>query len=400
MPATDNDLEFAVFDKSGKPALNADNYHKKVSAYNNRKQLVSDEFLGTDGKPIAYQKGNYAMVKYVYDAKGDNVETSFFGVNGRPVCKSKEEQYATHKSEFDNMGRIVHQRFYDEKGNPTLPSKMIPEGFCQYDKWGNQCYLASADGNGKLIQNPSTGWCIRRQEYNAMGYLLSESYYDEKDKPIKIKNGYHKIESKYNAKGNLLERAYLDTESNLVLSTERYAKEIYTYDETERWTSIAYYGTKEEAVNSSNQYHRMDLVYDEEGNLHTRKYYDKNGSLLLTEKWNGLQWVVQQQATPTTSQPSNWKAQIASLSSELPLDLGENANHLIVSTAKVVENNTCELTFKAPKSKYEMSVEELQEYISNVKTLINSFYSEKILPSNVPLKVILYDNKSRILYKN
>lgn len=396
----DNQIEFAVFDKSGKPALNADNYHKKVSAYNNRKQLVSDEFLGTDGKPIAYQKGNYAMVKYVYDAKGDNVETSFFGVNGRPVCKSKEEQYATHKSEFDNMGRIVHQRFYDEKGNPTLPSKMIPEGFCQYDKWGNQCYLASADGNGKLIQNPSTGWCIRRQEYNAMGYLLSESYYDEKDKPIKIKNGYHKIESKYNAKGNLLERAYLDTESNLVLSTERYAKEIYTYDETERWTSIAYYGTKEEAVNSSNQYHRMDLVYDEEGNLHTRKYYDKNGSLLLTEKWNGLQWVVQQQATPTTSQPSNWKAQIASLSSELPLDLGENANHLIVSTAKVVGNNTCELTFKAPKSKYEMSVEELQEYISNVKTLINSFYSEKILPSNVPLKVILYDNKSRILYKN
>ena len=331
------------------------------------------------------------------------METSFFGVDGAPVCKSKNEQYATHKSEFDNMGRVVRQRFYDEKGKPTLPSKMVPEGLCQYDKWGNLCYLASADGNGNLIQNPATGWCICRYEYNSMGNLLSESYYDKEDKPIKAKNGYHKVVSKYNAKGNLLEKAYLDPSGNPVLSAERYAKEVYTYDEAERCTRLAYYGAKGEAVNNSYYYHRVDFAYDEEGNYRTRKYYDRNGTLLLTERWNGLQWVAQQQrqqVTPVASQSSNWQEQIASLSSELPLDLGENANHLVVSTAKVVGSNTCELTFKVPKSKYEMPVEELQEYISNVKTLINSFYSENILPSGVSLKVILYDAKGRVLYKN
>lgn len=399
----DNPIEFAVFDKSGKPALNADNYHKKISSYNGRRQSIQEAYFGTDGKPITFQKENFAMVKYVYDAKGDNVETSFFGVNGAPVCRSKNEQYATHKSEFDNMGRIVRQRFYDEKGKPTLPSKMVPEGLCRYDKWGNLCYLASADGSGNLIQNPATGWCICRYEYNSMGNLLSESYYSKEDKPITAKNGYHKVISKYNAKGNLLEKTYLDPTGNLVLSTGNYAKEVYTYDEAERCTRLAYYGRNGEAVNSSGQFHRVDWAYDEEGNFRTRKYYDRNGSLLLTEKWNGLQWVAQkqqQQTAPAASQSGNWKAQITSLSSELPLDLGENANHLVVSTAKVVGSSACELTFKTPKSKYEMSVEELQEYISSIKTLINSFYSEKILPSGISLKVILYDNKGRVLYNN
>lgn len=368
----DNQTEFAVFDKSGKPALNANNYHKKVSSYNARRQPVEEKYYGTDGKPITVENANYAMVKYVYDAKGDNVETSFFGVDGAPVCKSKDEQYATHKSEFDNMGRVVHQRFYDEKGKPTVPSKMVPEGFCKYDKWGNMCYLASADGNGNLILNPVTGWCICRYEYNSRGNLLSESYYDKDDKPMAGNNGYHKVVAKYNAAGNITELAYLDTAGKPVPPSVYYAKVVYDYDE--------------------------------DGNYKTRKYYDNQGKLRLTEYWNGLQWTSGQSSAPAASSAasggSNWQSQIKSLASELPLDLGDEANHLVVTSAKVIGKNACEMTFKAPKSKYEMAAEELQGYIASVKLLAGSFHSEGILPSGVSLRVILYDSKGRILYNN
>lgn len=272
---------------------------------------------------------------------------------------------------------------------------MVPEGFCKYDKWGNMIYLAAGDGKGNLIINPQTGWSIRRSEYDSRGNLLAESFYNEKDEPlISPANKYFKAVCSYTREGKEREKSYYDTAGKPMLGADGYHKVLYEYNERAQTTKMTYLGTTGKPIDCKYGFHRVEWSYGPDNVMQYRKYFNASGKLLLTEKWNGTEWV---STTPVVAPSTGWQKEISDLQSELPMDLGENANYLVVVSFLQTGSNSCEITFKAPKSKYEMSQTELTGHQDNVKIVVNEYKKEK-LPSSVTLTGILFDSKGRKLY--
>lgn len=399
----DNRIEASLFDRNNKPAVNSLNYHKWTGAYNRRNQLVESRYYNTAGKLTTFQQDNYAIERNEYDKRGNNVRTSYFGTNEKPVlCK---EKWAITTREYDEQNRVIKQSFFGIDGKPTDPSVMVPEGFCGYDQWGNMNYVASGDGKGNLIDNPNTGWCIRRSIYNLRGNVVEESYFDSKDRPTDSKDaGCHKLKMNYNSAGDRTELAYFDANDKPTNGLYGYHRETSEYNKKRQLLRMACFDSQGRPTNCNAGYQRIDFTYNADGEIMTRKAYTASGSLLVSQRWNGSDWVnVDQQVSaptstvaPSTSQ-SDWKQMIEQLDTELPFDLGDDANGLIIQSFKVTGSESCRLSFKLPKSKYEYSPDEISTYSSAVEMITSKMKSEQ-LPSRIDIEGVLYDSKGRLLY--
>ena len=401
----DNIVEEALFQANGKPGLNSENFHKRLSAYNNRNQIVERRYYGTDGKLTNYKQDRFSIERCEYDDRGYVVLVAYFGKDEKPIaCQAG---WASSKAELDAQGRSVRQFFYDAQGKPTNPSKKIPEEFYKYDQWGNLNYVAAADGNGELIDNPQLGWCIRRQVYDLRGNVLEEAYFNKEDRPVVSKEiGCHKVKAVYSAAGDRTELAYFNADGSPSNGLYGYHREVDKYNDKRQLLSMAIYDTKGRATNSTAGFHRIDLTYNTDGVAVTRKFYTASGALMGMQRWNGSDWVnVEQQssasipsAPASSGSQGNWKQMVAELNNELPLDLGDEAKGLIIQSFKVTGADGCQLIFKLPRSKYEISASDMSAYSAAVEMFVDKMKSEK-LPSSVDIEGVLYDSKGRVLYR-
>lgn len=433
----DNEIEFAVFDVNG-PAINSLNYHRYVCKYNNRNQMTEIAYYGKKGELVCYNDDKYAVQQQEYNSKGHCVRSTYLGTDKKPVVG--KEGWHTSTYERDAQGRVTRQLFYGLDGKPTNPKVMVPEGVCKYDKWGNMIYLAALDGKGNFIINPNTGWSIMRKEYNLRGKVLMEAYYSEKDKPILSKQqGYHKAQYEYDEKGNETSVAYWNADEKPMKvegfhkRTREYDKngnnvmEAYwgtdnapivvngihkttaTYNEKGQQTEARHYGTKGQPVETSYGYHRFTVTYDADGvTARMMKYYRLNGSILLSVRWNGSEWVpvennVGMESTSTISSSNSggtdWQTMIKTeLQEGLPTDLGEEADHLTIVYVKVTSGTSFEMGMKIPYSKYELSENQMETYKGYVNMIAERMKEELKTPSSVKCHCILSDNKGRSVY--
>ena len=386
----DNEIEHSVYERGDKPTVNALNYHNRVSTYNGRNQVVEQRYYGTNGKLTTYEDDKFAIVTYQYDSRGNTICVSTFGTNEKPVCRN--EGYATHKSEYDAMGRVVRQTYFDVDGKPTDPKKMVPEGLAGYDKWGNMCYIASADGNGKLINNPNLGCCIIRTEYDSRGHVLATSYYDENDKPVKsTKQGYHKKQTTYTDTGKEETNSFFGVNDEPVNCPDSYHKEVYKYNEQDQQCEVTYWGTKGQAVNAYGYFHKIQVDYNQSGIATTRRYYNASGQVILTQNWDGSDWVV----------VTNWQDDVRELNASCPIDLGDDFGNIKIVSAKVTGAKSCTLTFQIPLSKYEISPDKL-ELCKDLTGMLAEYVKDEDIPSYVTVKAVLNDSKGRelcVVYK-
>lgn len=422
----DNEIEFSVYDRDGKPANNSLGYHKRTYVYDERNQIIERRYYGKDNKLTTYDDDDYAIKKDEYDNKGNNVKTSYFNVKEKPVCCS--EGWASSIREYDNYGNVIRQRFFGVDGKPTDPKVMMPEGIARYDKWNNMIYLASGDGNGNIIMNNKRGCAITKYEFDKKGNKLSESYFDQYDKPmINKKEGCHMMKITYDETGNILSEAYFDTKGAAMINDEEeYHKVTYKYDEAGRkievkyfgtngqamlvnsahketykydrsgnMTEIAYFDTKGKPADSYGLYHKVVVTYDSKGTYLTRKVYSASGVLLLDQKWNTRteEW--------ESVEDLGWQKDVRDMDSELPdsVDIGDNYGKLIVSSIKVTGKHSCKMICSIEKSKYELSKDMQDTYELYVYILALGVKSNLELPDNVSLTCILYDNKGREIYR-
>lgn len=427
----DNEIEFAVFDAKG-PATNDYNYHRYECKYNTRNQLTEIVYYGKKGELVCYDKDKYAIQLQEYDAKGNRSRCTFLDTKRKPVVS--KEGWHTSTYEYDAQGRVTRQLFYGLDGKPTNPKVMVPEGICKYDKWGNMIYIAALDGKGNFIINPNSGWSIMRREYNLRGDVLLEAYYSETDKPmVSKKDGYHKAIFEYDNKGNETSKAFWGTEEkpikvegfhkrtreydkngnntmeaywgtdNKAITIDGVHKMEVQYNEKGQVTDVRNYGTKGQPIEHSYGYHRFVVTYDTDGlTPKTQKYYRLNGSILLSLRWNGSEWIPVENNmssnTSNTTSGSNWKTTLIEANKECPTDLGEEADHLTIVSVEVTSNTSFEVRMKIPYSKYEISEEQMEIYKVYVNILLQGMIDELNAPSSVKGKAILSDSKKREIY--
>lgn len=401
--SNDNIVETSYFD-GDVPGVNYLNIHKETSSYNNRNQCIETRYYGINGKLTKLGSDKYAIMRNEFDSKGNRVKSYCFGTDEKPVVCS--EGWSSSMYEYDTMGNITRQLFFGIDGKPTDPKIMVPEGVCQYDRKGNMTYIASMDGHGNLIDNPSAGWTVQRMTYDANNYCTSRSYFDKEDQPMISKvSGCHKVLYEYDNRGNNLSESYFDTKGD-PMKCNGYHMKKSEYDDQGRQIYEAYFDEKDKPILINNYYHKA--VYSYEGDSRLASYcklYNTSGSLLYTLKYNTRtsEWELSSSSTGSSSgsrdsSSDQLKEIVEALSSELPQNLGEDANGMCMYSLRLVSKNTCEMILRTQESKYEMSESELVTYIEFTKAFAEYFKQQ--IPDKCYVIIVLQDSKERELSRS
>ena len=76
-----NMIEISCYDGFGKPRLSADGFFIRKTQYDKRRNIVHEEFIGTDDKLILNKSNGYARADYTYDNHGNKLEAKFFDIS-------------------------------------------------------------------------------------------------------------------------------------------------------------------------------------------------------------------------------------------------------------------------------------------------------------------------------
>lgn len=365
--ANDNVIRCSLYDGEMKPALNSYDYHKYTCQYNNRNQMVEIKYYGKKGELVKYNGDNYAIRRDEYNDRGFNTKTSYYGVDGNPVaCK---QGWASSVQEFDSMGHTTRRLFYNTSGKPTDPKQMVPEVVFKYDKWGNTIYTAVCDGKGNLIMSPEDCWSIVKTEYDSRGNRLSVAFFNEKENPIKGKNGYHKALTTYTSFGKEHEESFYGINGEPVNCDDGYHRSVYSFNENHNYLTYKLYDTKDNPTNCNSGYHKIEWIYGEDKSIaKTRKYISSSGSTIYVESWNGNEWVPDRTTVLRTF--------ASNVNKNCPIDFGEDWGSMTLTSINVVNGSTVQFIVKVPYSKYELSSENINFYRSNAANLSEYFRTE------------------------
>ena len=166
-----------------------------------------------------------------------------------------------------------------------------------------------------------------------------------------------------------------------------YHKEQYKYDENGLIVEVAYYGKTGNAVNNAYGYSRIVFSYHNDQTIRDRKYYNVAGTVLYHEQYINGSWV----------EVKNWQKDVTDFADELPMDLGEDMENLVIKSAKIVGSSRVEILMVTPKSKYDMSNSTIETYKEFLDAFTEFFKEELDLPRSVTVKGILKDSKGRDL---
>lgn len=384
----DNVIEESYFDADGKPAQNSQKYHKVEYVFNERNQEVEESYYDKNGKYTKYGTNSYAIVRYEYDDRGLCTKVSFFGTDNQPTMhKDGGGSYASHVSKYDDFGRVVRQYYFDTQGKPTSPKVMVPEGAVGYDQWGNLTYLAAMDGSGRLIRNPQSGWSYMTAEYDNRHNVLRRSFFDENEKPMLCRDGYHAEVCTYTPTGKKETESYHDTKG-FPMNVNGVHQYLYKYNpDSDLLEEIVLLNTSLKPTNNGAGVHKVVFTYNDDGSYKYRKYYNLAGRLVYQEQYLGEEWV----------KVNIWQNSVYEFSESLPVDLGDEVGNLEIQWIKVISNSKAEVTFTVPHSKYDMSESMLEDYCEFAEELTTFIKSQLGIPRNVTLKGILKDSRGREL---
>ena len=386
----DNLIETAYYDQNNNPVISADGYFRVVSEYDNRNNIIEMRYYNTANRLFAPHTDNYAIVRYKYDIRGNNVEVAFFNDLEKSVLK--KDGYATHRSEFDAMGRIIRQTYFDENGNPTNPSVMVPEGLIGYDKWGNVNYLAAADGHGKLINTPN-GWAISRRTYNIKGNLLEIAYFNKDDAPtINGNENAHRITYTYNSQNQKIEESYYSSTNEL--RRENYAITRYKFNEQRKVSEMTFFNYQDKAVDYNNIAHKFVYTYDTNGNYSLLRRYKANGALEATLRWNSL--IQSWEFVDTDAPTALWQKQVQKYAKACPYSIDDEKE--IRSIALTANGFEMQLRY-VNVSMFNIAESKLGEFRNEAREIATNLKRELNMPANARITVIGIDRVNREMYR-
>jgi YD repeat-containing protein len=128
---------------------------------------------------------------------------SYFGLDGRLTLE--RDGYAIVRTVYDSRGNLTEDSFLDETGQPAH-LKQAAKAVYTYNKYGWQIERRFYGVDGQLIKNPTSGRAIVRSQYDDAGRITSETSFDEHDAPVdRIDLKYFKRATTYDQTGKASE---------------------------------------------------------------------------------------------------------------------------------------------------------------------------------------------------
>jgi serine/threonine-protein kinase len=265
-------------------------------------------------------------------------------------------------------------------------------------------YRATADGYGKLINNPQTGYAIVRWIYDIRRNKLEEAVFDRDSKVCSGKNNTHKIAYTYDRWNRNTEIRYYSSPTGL--RRENFAITRMKYDGQNNMTEYACYNYLDKAIDCIDGIaHKATVTYSGQGNPLYKKWYRANGVLLLTQKWNGKNWVAVNrsgdssgtESSPASKSSSGWRERFREMAETCPYMLNSEAAEIL---SVVLSSNSCTLTKRyIDISRYNISSSALEQKKSKEAAWMQNIKQENKMPDNASLILICVDKAKRELFR-
>lgn len=227
----ENIEEIRLIDLKGKLSDTTDGIAKRQRIYNGMGLLVDEYFY--DMNDNLAEKEGIAHLQNKYDDMGNLIQQSFFDSKDKLTCLSLGEiAYATRTIRKDDSEEI--NILLDENGNPLFQEKADFDEYgnkikitqyvykstemffsnClnqKFDTSGNVIEQFNTDKDGNIIQGNEGGF-ITRLEYDNRGFISCIKHYNAENRLITIKGQkYSYCKKNYDYMGNITEEFFYDT---------------------------------------------------------------------------------------------------------------------------------------------------------------------------------------------
>lgn len=244
--------------------------------YDNNGIIIEDQYRNLNGD-LVLNEYHWAIGKVVCDNYGNNIEETYYGVDGEPCFDS------------DGVSKVIieydkHENksvsFYDIQGNPCLNKQGMAGYVNKFDKYGNAVALYQYNLNKELCMT-TNGCAIWKCKYNKYGNIIEESFYNEKGDPFIWNHGYAKYVNKYNRKGQRLSMTCYGIDGEMCWHKEGFSQIKYKCDSQGNEIEEAYYGVDGEPCIYMNGYSKFQAKFDERGLLIEKSFYGLDNKLCL-----------------------------------------------------------------------------------------------------------------------
>jgi hypothetical protein len=274
-----NATELAFFDLDRKPMPGLDGYHKKISRFENGHDVRS-EYRDQNGRLTATKAG-YAAIERKFDTHGNEVRTTFIGIDGRPV-PNRDEGYVTRTTSFDACGREIESGFLDENERPAHSKNGYVFVRKSYDEANNVVEEVYLDEK-RQASSSVDGYARVTREFDRNRNVTDERYFDQQGNALPVKDGFAEHITRYDEHNALIEESFLDANQQLVLNKKGWAKHVLRYDNHNGLVEETYFGIHGEPVLNEEGYSRATYVNDAHGRETEVDYFGLDGKSRQTK---------------------------------------------------------------------------------------------------------------------
>lgn len=254
-------VEISYGDESGNLTVGPDAYARYAVTYDERGHLIGQSYLDRSGTNLTMGPHGYAKYEAQFDENGNPIERKWFDATGRLHFA---RGFARETIRYDSQGRKVEASYFYDADSATRGQKGYALVTTRYDEKGRRVSWACFDEDGAPAADISLGNHKSVRTYDDRGNVTGESYFDQANKPVRIKNGYAKYTIRYDSKGNRIEQAYFNETDELYGGTS-YARETATYDSDGRKTEVSYYYEPTNPIRRERGYAEVRVRFDSQG---------------------------------------------------------------------------------------------------------------------------------------
>jgi len=265
--ARHNELSRRYFDTKHDPAVRKDGYSGWVAAYDVRGSRTETRYIDATSAPALFRwrdarpDQGYARVVDGFDASGNPVEESYFGLNGELV--SGEKGFARVGLVYDERRHEIERAYYGPGGGPTMV-----DGFhlarSTNDEHGNRLEIAffDLDGNPAVL---TRGFSRLVRRYDAYGRVVEEQGF-KGGEPVRLERGCWVLGNAYDVQGHKVAFECRSLDGALERDANGVAVIRYAYDTRGRKVETSFHGVNDELVTGKKEgYAVRKNGYDERG---------------------------------------------------------------------------------------------------------------------------------------
>lgn len=375
-----NSVEISFFDINKKPVIDLDRSHKIIVRQVNDSTWTKD-YYDFNQNQIQTPNGLYHLdfwitedrteVRENYDRFGNRISDEKGAFKkivkrdslGRPIYRAYRDVnddliirngYKQLVQEFNELGQIIMQSYYDENGLPMEDEKGIHKTTWAEDRYGNDSRYSRYNANGVLTEvdgyasvyrkfnhnNDLIMWVgydtgdklvydengygkvkyeydsmgrnfktinynaydypvdadynatVQQREYDSLGHVVVTRSYDFEMNPKLAPRGEHFYTNSFDSNGNVIESNYFDLENNPVEVEQDVATFRYIYDKRNNKLEARFYNAEGELAHANGGISINRYKYDDRNNMIERSYYDSLDRLALFEGAARLEWDV------------------------------------------------------------------------------------------------------------